>query len=59
MILAYLAKNATTPVSIGLKEVALEYVGNYAIEIKNITKHSKKEILKYNLMMVHRRCKHR
>ena len=50
MILAYLAKNATTPVSIGLKEVALEYVGNYAIEIKNITKHSKKEILKYNLI---------
>ena len=50
MILAYLAKNATTPISIGLKEVALEYVGNYAIEIKNITKHSKKEILKYNLI---------
>ena len=50
MILAYLAKNATTKVSLKLKEVALEYVGNYAIEIQDITKYTKKEILRYNLV---------
>jgi DNA polymerase-1 len=50
MILAYLAKNATTKVSLKLKEVALEYVGNYAIEIQDITKYTKAEILKYNLI---------
>jgi DNA polymerase-1 len=50
MILAYLAKNATTKVSLKLKEVALEYVGNYAIEIQDITKYTKIEILRYNLI---------
>ena len=50
MILAYLAKNATTKVSLRLKEVALEYVGNYAIEIQDITKYTKAEILRYNLI---------
>ena len=50
MILAYLAKNATTPISLGLKEIALDHVGNYAIELNNITKHSKKKILQYNLI---------
>jgi len=52
MILAYLAKNATTQVGLSLKELALEYVGNYAIEISDITKYTKKEILKYNLIDV-------
>jgi len=50
MILVYLAKNATTNVSLKLKEVALEHVGNYAIEIQDITKYTKKEILRYNLI---------
>jgi len=50
MIMAYLAKNATTKVSLRLKEVALEYVGNYAIEIQDITKYTKAEILRYNLI---------
>ena len=50
MILVYLAKNATTNVSLKLKEVALEYVGNYAIEIQDITKYTKREILRYNLV---------
>ncbi len=50
MILTYLAKNATTKVSLKLKEVALEYVGNYAIEIQDITKYTKIEILRYNLI---------
>ena len=50
MILAYLAKNATTKVSLKLKEVALEHVGNYAIEIQDIAKYTKAEILRYNLI---------
>jgi len=50
MVLTYLAKNSTTAISLKLKDVALEYVGNYALELENITKYSKKEILKYNLI---------
>ena len=50
MLLAYLAKNATTQISLSLKEVALEYVGNYAIEIEDVTRYSKKEVLEYNLI---------
>lgn len=50
MIMGYLAKNATTKVSLGLKEMALEYVGNYALELDDITKYTKKEILEYNLI---------
>ena len=50
MIMVYLAKNATTKVSLKLKEVALEYVGNYAIEIQDITRYTKAQILKYNLI---------
>ena len=50
MIMAYLAKNATTNVSLGLKELAREYVGNYALELTKISKYSKTEILKYNLI---------
>ena len=52
MLLTFVAKNATTHVPLGLKEVALEYVGNYALELEDITKYSKKEILKYNLIDV-------
>ena len=50
MVLTYLAKNSTTAISLKLKDVALEYVGNYALELKDITKYSKAEILKYNLI---------
>ncbi len=50
LLMAYLAKNSTTHVGLGLKELALEYVGNYAIEIQDITKYTKKEILNYNLI---------
>ena len=50
MIMTYLAKNATTPTSLGLKDVALEYVGKYALDVTNVTKHTKKEILQYNLI---------
>ena len=50
MLMAYLAKNATTQIALGLKELALEYVGNYAIEIEDASKYTKKEILEYNLI---------
>jgi DNA polymerase-1 len=50
MLLAYLAKNATTPVSLKLKDIALDYVGNYAIEVTDIYKHTRPALLKYNLM---------
>ena len=52
MILAYLARNATTKVKLSLKDIALEYVGNYALELEDITKYTKKEILQYNLIDV-------
>ena len=51
MIMAYLAKNATTGISIGLKNIALEYVGNYALEsIEDLSKYTKQDLLKYNLI---------
>lgn len=50
MLMGYLAKNSTTHISLGLKDMALEYVGNYAIEIEDITKYTKKQILEYNLV---------
>jgi DNA polymerase-1 len=50
MLLTYLAKNATTPISLKLKDVAREYLGNYAIDITDVTKHTKPEVLEYNLI---------
>ena len=49
-ILAYLALNATTKVSLRLKDLAFEYTGNYALDdIDDITKYSPSEILTYNM----------
>lgn len=50
MLLAYLAKNATTHVPLSLKDLAMEYVGNYAIEIEDLSKYTRKEVLNYNLI---------
>lgn len=50
MLLAYLAKNSTTQVDLGLKGNSLEYVGNYALDVTDATKHSQKDLLKYNLI---------
>ncbi|MEA2037091.1 MAG: DNA polymerase [Nanoarchaeota archaeon] len=50
MILAYLEKNSTTLISLGLKELALEFIGKYAIDTSDLSKYSKAEILKYNLL---------
>lgn len=49
MLLAYLAKNATTPIDLGLKECALEFLGHYAIDISDISKHPRSVVLEYNL----------
>lgn len=50
LLLAFIAKNATTDVPLSLKELALEYVGNYAITITDISKYTIEEILHYNLI---------
>jgi DNA polymerase-1 len=50
MLLAYLVKNSTTQVDLGLKGNSIEYVGNYALDVTDATKHSQKELLKYNLI---------
>jgi DNA polymerase-1 len=48
--LVYLATNNTTKNTLGLKPNAFEYVGNYAIDITDITQHPVKDVLKYNLL---------
>ena len=50
MLLAYLQKNATTPISLKLKDVALAHTGHYAIAVNNIVDCDKEDILKYNLI---------
>ena len=50
MLLTYLDKNATTKVDLGLKGNSLEYVGNYALDVTDATKHEQKDLLKYNLI---------
>jgi len=50
MLLAFLEKNSTTQVSLDLKTNALEYVGNYALDVTDVTQHSQNDLLKYNLI---------
>jgi len=50
MLLTYLAKNSTTSIDLGLKTNALEYVGNYALDVTDINRHTPAELLKYNLI---------
>lgn len=49
-IIAYLATNNTVKNELGLKDLSHEYVGNYAIDVKDVTKHDIKDVLKYNLI---------
>lgn len=49
-IIAYLATNSTAGNKLSLKELAQSYAGNYAVEVKDITKVKKEELLKYNLI---------
>lgn len=49
-ILAYLALNTTTTISLKLKDLAFEYTGNYALDdIDDITQYSLEELLEYNI----------
>lgn len=49
-IIAYLATNNTQGNTLGLKDLAHEYVGNYAVDVTDITKLSDNELLEYNLI---------
>ena len=48
-LIAYLATNSTAGNSLGLKALAHEFAGNYAVEVKDITKVFINDLLKYNL----------
>lgn len=50
-LITYLATNSCAGNKLGLKEQALEYAGNYAVEeIKDITRIPKQTLLRYNLV---------
>lgn len=50
-IITYLATNSTAGNKLGLKDQAVEFAGNYAVdEIKDITKIPVRELLEYNLV---------
>lgn len=48
-IIAYLATNNTQGNTLGLKELSHEFVGNYAIDVKNVLNHPLATVLEYNL----------
>lgn len=49
-VIAYLATNSTNKVPLGLKSLAHEYSGNYAVEVNDITKVPLEDLCKYNLI---------
>jgi DNA polymerase I len=49
-IIAYLATNSTAGNELGLKALAQEFAGNWAVEVKDIRKIPLKELLQYNLV---------
>lgn len=49
-IIAYLATNNTVKNELGLKDLSHEYIGSYAIDVKDVTKHPIETVLKYNLI---------
>lgn len=49
MLTTYLAKNATTAVSLDLKTNALPYLGQFAIDVTDISKHDQKTLMEYNI----------
>jgi len=48
-LLAYLAYNTTANLSLGLKDLAFEYLGNWGVDTTDITKIPMPELLEYNL----------
>ena len=49
-LISYLATNSTAGNSLGLKDLAHEYCGNYAVDVKDTTKISVTDLLRYNLI---------
>ncbi len=49
-IIAYLATNSTAGNVLGLKSLAHEYAGNWAVEVSDIRKVPLKDLLQYNLV---------
>jgi DNA polymerase-1 len=49
MVVAFLATNSTADTPIGLKELAYDYVGNYAEDVKDIRLVDRADLLEYNL----------
>jgi DNA polymerase-1 len=49
MVIAFLATNSTADAPIGLKELAYDYVGDYAEDVKDIRLVDKSDLLEYNL----------
>lgn len=49
-IIAYLATNSTAGNVLGLKPLAHEFAGNWAVEVKDIRKVPLKDLLQYNLI---------
>lgn len=48
-VIAYLATNNTQGNELGLKELSHEFIGNYAVDVKDVTKLNEDELLEYNL----------
>lgn len=49
-LIAYLALNSCARNSYSLKDLAHPFAGNYAIDVKDITQHPVKDVLKYNVI---------
>jgi DNA polymerase-1 len=49
MIMVYLCTNSTIKTEKGLKDVARDYIGDYKIDVKDITQHPIDTVLEYNL----------
>lgn len=50
MLTTYIETNSTVKHSLSLKNNTVEYTGQYAIEVENLSKYTRKEILQYNLI---------
>lgn len=48
--ITYLATNSTSENKLSLKDQSQEFLGNYAVDVKNIRKAKSEDLMKYNLM---------
>jgi len=49
-IIAYLALNSTAGISLGLKDLAFEFAGNWGVDVTDITKIPMDKLLEYNMI---------